>query len=63
MPTLPATDSLFDLLQIGAYRSTVTGQQVRTNLALASLNGYESEAAGVIYDEDEFLFEKPRVPR
>lgn len=44
MPILPATDSLFDLLQIGAYRSTVTGQQVRTNLALARLNGYESEA-------------------
>lgn len=43
MPTLPATDSLFDLLQIGAYRSTVTGQQVRTNLALARLNGYENE--------------------
>ena len=43
MPILPATDSLFDLLQIGAYRSTVTGQQVRTNLALARLNGYESE--------------------
>ena len=44
MPTLPAPDSLFDLLQIGAYRSTVTGQQVRTNLALARLNGYENEA-------------------
>jgi len=44
MPTLPATDSLFDLLLIGAYRSTVTGQQVRTNLALARLNGYDSEA-------------------
>lgn len=44
MPTLPVTDSLFDLLQIGAYRSTVDGRQVRTNLALARLNGYESEA-------------------
>ncbi len=44
MPILPATDSLFDLLQIGVYRSTVAGQQVRTNLALARLNGYESVA-------------------
>ncbi len=44
MPNPPATDSLFDLLQIGAYRSTETGRQVRTNLALARLNGYDSEA-------------------
>jgi diguanylate cyclase (GGDEF)-like protein/PAS domain S-box-containing protein len=44
MPSHPDTDSLFDLLLIGAYRSTVDGRQVRTNLALARLNGYESEA-------------------
>jgi len=44
MLSLPATDTLFDLLQIGAYRSTVNGQQVRTNLSLARLNGYDNEA-------------------
>ena len=44
MSALTVTDSLFDLLLIGAYRSTVAGRQVRTNRALARLNGYDSEA-------------------
>ena len=47
MPIHPATDSLFDLLLIGAYRSTIDGRQVRTNLALAQLNGYASEHEAV----------------
>ena len=52
MPTHPATDSLFDLLQIGAYRSNVEGRQVRTNLALAQLNGYDSEAEALATAHD-----------
>lgn len=52
MPTPPVTDSLFDLLLIGAYRSTVAGQQVRTNLALARLNGYDSEAEALVAMND-----------
>ncbi|MBP6850928.1 MAG: EAL domain-containing protein, partial [Rhodoferax sp.] len=35
--------TLFDLLPIGAYRSTVEGQQLRANPALVRLNGYGSE--------------------
>ncbi len=36
--------SLFELLPIGAYRSTVAGRQVRANAALVRLNGYDNEA-------------------
>lgn len=36
--------SLFDLLPIGAYRSTPDGRQLRANAALVRLNGYGSEA-------------------
>ena len=36
--------SLFDLLPIGAYRSTLDGRQLRANAALVKLNGYSSEA-------------------
>lgn len=36
--------SLFDLLPIGAYRSTADGKQLRANSALVRLNGYDSEA-------------------
>ncbi len=36
--------SLFDLLPIGAYRSSPSGQQLRSNPALVELNGYTSEA-------------------
>lgn len=36
--------SLFDLLPIGAYRSSPSGQQLRANPALVRLNGYASEA-------------------
>lgn len=36
--------SLFDLLPIGAYRSTPDGQQLRANAALVKLNGFDSEA-------------------
>jgi diguanylate cyclase (GGDEF)-like protein/PAS domain S-box-containing protein len=36
--------SLFELLPIGAYRSTAAGKQVRANPALVHLNGYASEA-------------------
>ena len=48
----PAADSLFDLLQIGAYRSTIDGRQVRTNRALARLNGYDSEAEALVAVND-----------
>lgn len=36
--------SLFDLLPIGAYRSTADGKQLRANSALVRLNGYSTEA-------------------
>ena len=36
--------TLFDLLPIGAYRSTTDGRQLRANAALVRLNGYASEA-------------------
>ena len=41
-----ATDfsTLFDLLPIGAYRSSGDGRQLRANPALVRLNGYASEA-------------------
>lgn len=36
--------SLFDLLPIGAYRSSPSGVQVRANAALVHLNGYSTES-------------------
>ena len=36
--------TLFDLLPIGAYRSSPDGQQIRANPALVKLDGYETEA-------------------
>jgi diguanylate cyclase (GGDEF)-like protein/PAS domain S-box-containing protein len=36
--------TLFDLLPIGAYRTSPDGQMVRLNAALLRLNGYDSEA-------------------
>jgi PAS domain S-box-containing protein len=39
-----APSTLFELLPIGAYRSSIDGQQLRANAALVRLNGYTSEA-------------------
>lgn len=36
--------TLFDLLPIGAYRSSPEGRILRANLALARINGYDTEA-------------------
>ena len=36
--------TLFDLLPIGAYRSTESGKMLRANAVLVKLNGYASEA-------------------
>ena len=36
--------SLFDLLPIGAYRSTPEGRQLRANMALVKLNGFDTES-------------------
>ena len=36
--------SLFEMLPLGAYRSSPDGRQVRANAALVRLNGYDSEA-------------------
>ena len=36
--------TLFELLPIGAYRSSADGRQLRANAALVRLNGYASEA-------------------
>jgi PAS domain S-box-containing protein len=47
-PPLPSDgadwSTLFELLPIGAYRSTPDGRQLRANPALVRLNGYASEA-------------------
>ena len=40
---MDAGSTLFDLLPIGAYRSSVDGRQLRANAALVRLNGYGSE--------------------
>ena len=37
-------NTLFDLLPIGAYRSSEDGRMLRSNPALVRLNGYETEA-------------------
>ena len=37
-------NTLFDILPIGAYRSSESGRMLRSNLALVRLNGYETEA-------------------
>lgn len=39
-----ATSTLFELLPIGAYRSTLEGDIYQANRALLRINGYESEA-------------------
>ena len=44
---LPDWSTLFDLLPIGAYRSSVDGRMLRANAALVRLNGYRSEAETV----------------
>ncbi len=44
---LPDWSTLFDLLPIGAYRSSVDGRMLRANAALVRLNGYRSEAENV----------------
>jgi len=36
--------TLFELLPIGAYQSSLDGRQLRANAALVRLNGYDSEA-------------------
>ena len=36
--------SLFELLPIGAYRSSIAGRQLRANAALVRLNNYDSES-------------------
>jgi PAS domain S-box-containing protein len=35
--------TLFELLPIGAYRSSIEGRQLRANAALVRMNGYDSE--------------------
>jgi PAS domain S-box-containing protein len=44
LSTTTGPSTLFDLLPIGAYRSTLDGRQLRANAALVRLNGYDSEA-------------------
>ena len=43
---MPGSDfsTLFELLPIGAYRSSADGRQLRANAALVRLNGYANEA-------------------
>ena len=53
--------SLFDLLPIGAYRSTPEGRQLRANSALVRLNGYssESEMLSTVRDISEEWYVEP----
>ena len=44
MLSLENFSTLFDRLPIGAYRSSVSGRQLRANAALVRLNGYSTEA-------------------
>ncbi len=44
--------TLFELLPIGAYRSSPDGKQLRANAALVRLNGYDSEAELLIAVND-----------
>ncbi len=44
MPDASDFSTLFDLLPIGAYRSSPAGKQLRANAALVRLNGYTGEA-------------------
>lgn len=44
MDSVAAHSLLFDLLPIGAYRTTPAGKQLRANAALVRLNGFSSEA-------------------
>ena len=44
MSVIHSFDSLFDLLPVGAYRSSPDGRQLRANAALVRLNGYSNEA-------------------
>lgn len=52
---------LFDLLPIGAYRSTPCGKQVRANRALAMLNGYSTpdELVAAVNDLDSEWYVLP----
>lgn len=43
-PLLPEASTLFDLLPVGAYRSTPDGRMLRANAALVKFNGYTCEA-------------------
>lgn len=55
--------TLFDLLPIGAYRSSTDGRQLRANAALVRLNGYACEQemlAGVTNIDNEWYVELGR---
>ncbi len=43
-PTRSDFSSMFDLLPVGAYRSSADGTQLRANQALVRLNGFSTEA-------------------
>jgi len=43
MPHRLGDSTLFELLPIGAYRSSVEGRQLRANPALVRMNGYDTE--------------------
>lgn len=43
MPDRHGDATLFELLPIGAYRSSVQGRQLRANAALVRMNGYQTE--------------------
>ena len=61
-----ASSTLFDLLPIGAYRSSADGRQLRANAALVRLNGYASEEeqlAGVKDIDREWYVEPGRRQR
>ena len=54
--------SLFDLLPIGAYRTSPEGKQLRANQALVRLNGYatEAEMLSAVSDLDSEWYVSPQ---
>lgn len=61
MSPVPLLDSMFDLLPVGAYRTSVDGRLLRANAALVHMHAYDSEAEllAAANDRRELLYADP----
>lgn len=61
MSPVPLLDSMFDLLPVGAYRTSVDGRLLRANAALVRMHAYDSEAEllAAANDRRELLYADP----